>query len=248
MATPLPSGTRTCGIRGPVGLLAATGAVTAAAYAAWVATSWLRYGRAEPPLPPEEAEPLLDRFMPEFEVADRHHINVNAPAEITLAAASEMDLFRSPIARAIFRGRELIMGSRPDDREQPAGLLARVEALGWRELAHLPGREIVMGAVTRPWEADVVFRPIPPDDFAAFAEPGFAKIVWTLRADPTGPSTSVFRTETRVTTTDEAARAKFRWYWSLLSPGIRLIRLAVLVPVKREAEARARTLHLAPAV
>ena len=51
--------------------------------------------------------------MPLYDVAERHHIRVSAPAEITLAAAGEADLLQSPIARAIFRAREVILGSEP---------------------------------------------------------------------------------------------------------------------------------------
>jgi hypothetical protein len=40
-------------------------------------------------------------------------------------------------------------------------------------------------------------------------------------------------------TTDLAARAKFRRYWSFLSPGIILIRWISLAPLKAEAERRA---------
>jgi len=40
-------------------------------------------------------------------------------------------------------------------------------------------------------------------------------------------------------TTDPAARAKFRRYWSFLSPGIFLIRWISLGPLKAEAERRA---------
>jgi hypothetical protein len=49
---------------------AALGAA-AGGYAGWVAATWLRYGR---PVPPDagEADPLLDRFMPHYEVAERH--------------------------------------------------------------------------------------------------------------------------------------------------------------------------------
>jgi hypothetical protein len=61
-----------------------------------------------------------------------------------------------------------------------------------------------------------------------------------LRADPIGERQSLFRTETRVTTTDAAARAKFRRYWACFSPGIVLIRWLSLWPLKREAERRAR--------
>jgi hypothetical protein len=49
-----------------------------------------------------------------------------------------------------------------------------------------------------------------------------------------GPATSVFRTETRAVATDAFARAKFRRYWSFVSPGIWLIRRMSLGPLKRE--------------
>ena len=105
-------------------------------------------------------------------------------------------------------------------------------------LAELPG-EVVVGAVTKPWEANVTFRAVPADQFAAFDEPGYVKIVWTLRADAIGDSESLLRTETRAIATDATARARFRRYWSFLSPGIILIRWAILAPVKRNAERRA---------
>jgi hypothetical protein len=97
-----------------------------------------------------------------------------------------------------------------------------------------------MGAVTQPWKANVVFRALPPDEFAAFHEPGYVKIVWTLRVDPLGPAESMFRTETRAVCTDPESRARFRRYWSFLSPGIILIRWLSLGPLKVEAERRAR--------
>jgi hypothetical protein len=65
------------------------------------------------------------------------------------------------------------------------------------------------------------------------------KIAWTLRADPISARESVFRTETRAVATDASARTTFRRYWSLLSPGIIVIRWVMLEPVKREAERRA---------
>jgi hypothetical protein len=185
-------------------------------------------------------DPLLDRFMPEFEVSERHRVRVAAPPEITLAAAADVDLQQSPVIRAIFRTRELVLGAKPDNVTRPKGLLAQMTSLGWGVLAEEPGREIVAGAVTQPWMANVVFRALPPDQFREFQEPGYVKIVWTLRADPVGAGESIFRTETRVVTTDAAARAKFRWYWARFSPGIVLIRRVMLGQLKKEAERRAR--------
>jgi hypothetical protein len=112
--------------------------------------------------------------------------------------------------------------------------------VGSTVLAEIPDREAVLGAVTRPWDANPVFRPLPPQEFAGFREPGYAKVVWTLRADPINPAESVARTETRVATTDQAARKAFRRYWSLVSPGVEVIRWVSLRLVKREAEGRMR--------
>jgi hypothetical protein len=208
------------------------------AYATYVGLTWCRYGRAPRPSP-DEQDDLLDRFMPAYEVVERHHVRVDAPAPIVLAAAQDMDLLHAPLARAIFKARELVLGAEPENHPRPRGLMAEVQSLGWGVLAEVPGREIVVGSVTKPWEANPTFRALRPDDFRAFNEPDHVKIVWTLRADPVGAAESIFRTETRVLTTDPAARAKFRRYWSFLSPGIILIRWACLGPLKAEAERRA---------
>lgn len=218
--------------------LAAGAGLAAGAYATYVGVTWLRYGHPRPARGPHERDDLLDRFMPAYEVVERHHIRVAAPAAITFAAAREMNLLRSPLVRAIVKGRELILGATPDDRPRPPGLLAQMESLGWRILAEAPECEVVVGAVTQPWEPDVTFRGLPPHEFAAFSEPGYVKIAWTLRADSINAAESIFRTETRATATDPASRERFRKYWSFLSPGIIMIRWAMLGPLKREAERR----------
>ena len=82
----------------------------------------------------------------------------------------------------------------------------------------------------------MTFRGVPPADFPTFSEPGYVKIVWTLRADLDGHGGSIFRTETRAAATDRFARIRFRRYWSFLSPGIILIRRASLGTVKAAAE------------
>jgi hypothetical protein len=219
--------------------VAGTLGVAAGAYAGYVGVTWLRYGQPAHATA-DDADPLLDHFMPVYEVAERHHILVAAPADITFAAACEQDLMALPMVRAIFKAREIVLGGEPDTVTRPRGLLAYADSIGWGALAEVPGREVVMGAVTQPWYANVVFRPLPPDEFVAFDEPDYVKIVWTLRADATGPHDCVFRTETRVVTTDVAARAKFRWYWARFSPGIVLIRWLMLGPMRSDAERRAR--------
>ena len=218
-------------IMGGVGL-------AAAGYAAYAGVAWLRYGHVAPP-DPDAADPLLNRFMPTYAVVERHHLRIAAPASITLAAAKEQDLMGIPLVRGIFRVRELVLRSAPQTQQLPKELLSQVLSLGWGVLAELPGREIVVGSVTRPWEANVVFRALPPDGFAGFAEPGYVKIVWSLRTDPISADHCVFRTETRAIATDSASHARFRRYWAFASPGVALIRRLSLGPLRAEAERRA---------
>jgi hypothetical protein len=208
-------------------------------YAATSALLWAQYGRP-PRARHDEEDSMLDRFMPTYEVVERHRITVEAPAAITLAVAGEQDLMSNPMIRAIFMTRALVMGSTSQAPRLPRQLLPLVRSIGWRVLGENCGREIVVGAVTRPWQADVTFQGLNPDAFAAFTEPGYVKIAWSLRADSLGPDRSIFRTETRAIATDPISRAKFRRYWAFASPGIWLIRRASLRPLKFKAEHRAR--------
>jgi hypothetical protein len=219
-------------------LIAAVAAAALGGYFALAAVAWARFGRVRRPRASAGRDDLLDLFMPSFDVVERHHIRVAAPAAIVLAAARDQDLFGLPLVRAIFRAREIVLGTSAAPAP-PRGLLAATLAMGWGVLAESPDREIVVGAVTRPWEANVVFRAIEPARFASFREPGGVKIAWTLRADPIDPQAAMFRTETRVAATDAAARARFRRYWAFASPGIAAIRWLSLRPLRREAERRA---------
>ena len=124
-------------------------------------------------------------------------------------ARFEAQLLDSGLIRTIFKVRELVLGGRSDPQLHPASLLAQMQSIGWVVLAQRDHHEVVLGAVTRPWEAAPVFRSIPASEFAGFSEPGYVKIVWTLRAEPLGDRDSVFHTETRVSTTDISARRRF---------------------------------------
>ena len=192
------------------------------------------------PVSAAASDPLLDAFMPDYDVVERHQARIAASPALALATACEIDVLQSPLARAIFTARALALGGPGDERSHPQALLPLMRSIGWEVLAQVPGREIVFGAVTRPWEAAPVFRPVGKGFFPEFNERGYVKIVWTLRADPDGPDACIFSTETRACATDPFSRARFRRYWALVEPGVRLIRRAMLEPVKRDAERRAR--------
>lgn len=210
----------------------------AAGYLACVIAAWSRYGRVAPPGRGED-DPLLDSLMPDYEVVERHQIHVRAPANRVFALAVAGNLQHSWVVRSIFRAREFVLGARPDAAWSSQGLLVDVQRMGWRVLASRPDQpdqEVVVGAVTQPWLAEVTFRGLEPDAFRTFNEPDFVKIAWTLRVHAAGPSHTILRTETRVLATDAEARRKFRWYWARFSPGIVLIRWFMLHQTKVEAE------------
>jgi hypothetical protein len=220
--------------------IAVGAAMAAAGYAALVVLNRARYGDAKR-FADTAKDSLLDRFIPEPEVLEHHQIAVSAPADVVIESAKQLELLKSPVIRAIFKARELALGGEPDTRPHPTTLMEQMQSIGWVVLYERAGREIVFGSVTQPWQAQPIFRSIPADQFKDFSEPGYVKIAWTLRADPVDDAHSIYHTETRVCTTDQEARKRFRNYWSFVAPGVELIRLAMLRPLKRAAEHRVRT-------
>lgn len=178
----------------------------------------------------------LDAFIPHPDVRERFHTTVRAPAPIVMNVATQIDLRVLPLTRTVFRLREVLMHAAPARPRKPQGLLAETQSLGCGTLLEEPGRLVVCGATCRPWLADVGFTPIPPEAFAAYAEPDQVKIAWTLEAEPLGPALTRFSHETRVMATDSEARAKFVRYWRWARFGIVGIRLLLLPAIGREAE------------
>jgi len=60
-------------------LLAIGTGLTAASYAFCAGMTCYRHGRLARPRNPQEEDALLDRFMPVYEAAERHHCRVAAP-------------------------------------------------------------------------------------------------------------------------------------------------------------------------
>ncbi len=213
--------------------------LAALGYAGLVGFNRARYGRHTIAPSPGAGSTLLDRFIPAPEVVEHHQVRIAAPADVVLATAKGLELLNSGLVQAVFKLRAIALGGRPGPRLHPKPLLEQMRSIGWVVLAERPGREVVLGAVTKPWEAEPVFRSISGGEFGAFREPGYVKIAWTLRAEPLGEGASVFHTETRVSTTDPETTKRFRRYWSYVAPGVELIRLAMLRPLKKAAERRA---------
>jgi hypothetical protein len=181
---------------------------------------------------------LIDQFVPLPDFREQHHIDVHAPAAVVLDIAAKMDIQTLPVVHALIWIRGKVMGAHDAPRKSTA-FLDELKSLGWQVLASVDDGIHVLGVVARPWTADVGFRGVPADRFAAFDEPDLVKIVVTLEAEPIAQGLTRFTTETRVKATDARALRKFRRYWRKVLPGIVLIRLAMLHALKRDAEAAA---------
>lgn len=181
----------------------------------------------------------LDPFLPEPDVRERFSVEVRAPAALVMEVARNFDLQSLPLVKLIFRLRERMMGAPPSGPRRSQGILEETRGLGWGTLVDEPGR-IVCGARCQPWLAEVTFRAIPAEEFAAYREPDQVKIGWTLEADALGPALTRFSHETRVAATDEASRRRFARYWRWARVGIIGIRLLLMPAIRRRAERRWR--------
>jgi len=181
---------------------------------------------------------LLDRYIPRPDVRERFETTVRAPAALVMEVAAHFDMQSLPAVKAIFRLREVLMGSSAGADRRPQGLLEETKSLGWGVLGEEPGRYVICGATCRPWEADVRFHALPSGTFADCADPGQVKIAWTLETLAMAPDVTQFAQETRAVGTDEDSRRRFRRYWRWARFGIIAIRLLLLPAVRREAERR----------
>ena len=183
---------------------------------------------------------ILDAFIPSPDVQERHSTLVKAPADLVLDVACNTDMQSIPAVRAIFWLRTKLLRAKEPPPARGAGVVESTRSYGWGVLVDEPGRAYASGAACQPWEADVVFSAIPPEDFAAYAEADHVKIAWSLEVEAIEPSVTRLSTETRVVATDEQARAKFRRYWRVFKLGIVLIRWLLLSAARRDAERRFR--------
>jgi hypothetical protein len=192
-----------------------------------------------------EDEMNIDRFLPEFDVTEVVEFHVDAPPAVTYEAILDTDL-RDPVIDALFAVREITQRLRRRWRgdASPARGPVTFRSMdvsagpGWTRLADETGVEFVIGSVGRFWKSDYGGRPIAAEDFAAFREPGYAKLAIALSVRPLGAVGTLLRYEARTATTDDKARRAFRRYWRVIRPGVALVMRRAVGRIRREAERR----------
>jgi hypothetical protein len=182
-------------------------------------------------------EPLLiDQFMPNYDLAIVHSWVLRAPPEKCFETIVGYDLFQIPVFRVLIgarvlpqrladvarrRGRQAAEPSAP-----PTFRLRDMPSRGWMLLGERPGVELAFGGVSQPWKprAGSPSTPGTREEFAAFDQPGFVKLVESTRVDPYGERSSIVTMETRVLATDDESRRRFRRYWLVVGPFSHLLR------------------------
>jgi hypothetical protein len=182
----------------------------------------------------------IERYVPSYDVRTAHEIEVEAPAAETYRAARALDVGRSLPVTALFALRAVPHLLTGKARLTRSITLETLFGLGFVILEEEAPTELVLGAIGRFWRPDSGMVRIAPDEFTAFATPGFAKGVLAFTVDRLGSATSLLATETRVACTDDSARRKFSLYWRAIGPFSGLIRRLMLNEVKRAAEGARR--------
>ena len=171
-----------------------------------------------------------DRLLPTYDFRSRYMRRIIAEPAAVWDALMTLTAEELPVVRLLMRlrsvGRTRLSG--PLIQTFPIATLSRVE-----------GSELVMGEIAKFWR---LRGPLPkidqsdPEEFVVLAEPGWAKAAMGLQLTPDGDGT-VVSFETRVMTTDAAARRAFSPYGLLIrAGGAGFIRLEVLRAVARRAQ------------
>jgi hypothetical protein len=172
----------------------------------------------------------LDEVLPAYDVRSQHSINVNATPPHVYAALSTISFGQIPAVRRLTRLRGF--------SRETSGAAMREELLrgGFIELYDDP-QEIVFGLVGQFWRLSGGRLPMAsPEQFAAFAQPGFVKAAFNFLLVGLPNNSTQLRTETRVRAYGRSARWKFGVYWSVIEPFSGMLRNSILRQVKRRAE------------
>ena len=191
-----------------------------------------------------ETPPLIDDFLRTYDVRERHHIRVKAPAAAVYNAILSADLGDSSLVQGLLFLRALpsalgrgLEGVRElAHRNRAPVTLATMESKGFHILAERAPYEMVIGIEGKFWLPSGAECTATRESFAAPVAAGMARGVWNFRVISMPADEVELTTETRVLCADAATRRRFLPYWALIRPGSGLIRHAMLRAIKAAAE------------
>jgi hypothetical protein len=203
---------------------------------------------------------LMDEFMPVYDVSDAVANVVAADLAITWTALMDVDLIevgrQRPLVAALGALRTLPdvvtcllhgeLPSRPPEHMRLRDLAALpMNAGGWGVLGEREQGEIALGLIGKFWRPVIEFAPVSSAaQFRDFAEPGFAKTIYSLSTRALEPGRTLLSGAMRTMTTDDTARRWFRRYWTFgVGSGAHVLVNGLLDVTREMAEQRAGSLH-----
>jgi hypothetical protein len=182
---------------------------------------------------------LIDQVLPVRDADIAVHVVVEAPPRVTWVAARDLDFLtvHTPLLDAAMWVRGLPDRVTGRAVEVPPRLTLATGGLpGWFVIGTTDAREIAFGAVGRFWTPTIEWHPVDPQDFAAFAEPGWGRIACSFITVPYGPGRTMLTYECRTATTDADSRRRFLRYWWLIRPFVAHIMRATARTIAANAE------------
>lgn len=186
---------------------------------------------------------LIDRYLPEFDVVERHSTLVRASPVAVYAALRSTDLASNPLVRLMLGLRAIpalfTARGRADLKAKTTASirLADFEQQGFTILEERPPTEMVIGLWGEFWTLNGKLRSLDARKFAeAAAVAGTARAAWNFEVLEMAASECRLLTETRVQCADARSRRRFLPYWTLIRPGSGLIRRMMLRSIRRQAE------------
>jgi hypothetical protein len=198
---------------------------------------------------------LVDDFLPTYDVSDAVATVVNADVTATWDALLDVDLIevgrKRPLVGVLGTIRilpdivsHMLHGELPE--RPPAHMRLRdttsvpLDEGGWVLLGERPQDEIALGLVGKFWRPKIEFAKVTAEGFRDFAEPGYAKTIYSLSVRRLEDDRTLLSGVMRTATTDEHARRWFRRYWTFgVGSGAHILVNGLLDVTREKAEARA---------
>ncbi|MFW2390213.1 MAG: hypothetical protein ACN4G0_17895 [Polyangiales bacterium] len=198
---------------------------------------------------------LVDDFLPFYDVSDAVATVVEADVATSWDALMEVDLLEvgrtRPMVGVLGALRalpelvsDLLHGELPERPPKQMRLRDTTDIPlgegGWVLLGERPHDELALGLVGKFWRPVIQYAHVTPESFREFAEPGYAKTVYSLSVHALDEQRTLLSGVMRTATTDEQARKWFRRYWTLgVGSGAHIVVSGVLDLAREIAEAPA---------
>jgi len=202
-------------------------------------------------------EMLFEQFLPVYDVSDSVATVVEADKTKTWNSLMQVDLIdvgrKRPMVALLSGLRalpdvvsHLLHGESPPQAPERLRLRDITEIPlhegGWILLGERPREEIALGVVGKFWRPVITFARVTTAEFRDFAEPGYAKTIYSLSVRALDEHRTLLTGVMRTATTDEGARRWFRRYWTLgVGSGAHVLVQGVIDLTREAAEAEFRS-------